>query len=144
MVQRITFLRRKSYNTVSNKRCVVRTPGGRLAMQFLGKRGSVPVCGDTGKQLYGIPALRPFEYKSLAKRKRSVSRAYGGSLCASAVRQRYVPFSSFLLSCLLFLPDVSPSVLLTEHVARATLSIEFSMFSSSPLCSAVRCAAALV
>ena len=112
MVQRITFLRRKSYNTVSNKRCVVRTPGGRLAMQFLGKRGSVPVCGDTGKQLYGIPALRPFEYKSLAKRKRSVSRAYGGSLCASAVRQRYVPFKPSLDASLdrsLFSPQLSLS-----------------------------------
>jgi large subunit ribosomal protein L34e len=88
MVQRLMFRRRKSYSTASNKTKVVRTPGGRLVMQFLGKKGTVPVCGDTGVKLSGIPALRPYEYKSLAKRKRTVSRAYGGTLCASAVRQR--------------------------------------------------------
>ncbi len=101
MVQRLTFRRRKSYNTASNKTKIVRTPGGRLVMQFLGKKGKAPRCADTGKQLYGIPALRPSQYRNLARRKRSVSRAYGGTLSASAVRQRYVsclfclPFSAF-------------------------------------------------
>lgn len=88
MVQRLTYRRRKSYNTKSNGIKAVRTPGGKLAVQYIGKRASVPVCGDTGKQLYGIPAVRPFAMKSLAKRKRTVSRAYGGVLSASAVRQR--------------------------------------------------------
>jgi large subunit ribosomal protein L34e len=99
MVQRLMFRRRKSYSTASNKTKVVRTPGGRLVMQFLGKKGTVPVCGDTGVKLSGIPALRPYEYKSLAKRKRTVSRAYGGTLCASAVRQRYVSFSRATTRC---------------------------------------------
>ena len=94
MVQRLTYRRRKSYNTKSNGVKPVKTPGGKLSLQYIGKRGSVPVCGDTGKQLFGIPALRPFAMKSLAKRKRSVSRAYGGVLSASAVRQRYVFFLS--------------------------------------------------
>ena len=33
MVQRITYRRRLSYNTKSNKRKVVRTPGGKLVFQ---------------------------------------------------------------------------------------------------------------
>ena len=95
MVQRVTYRRRKSYNTKSNGVAKIRTPGGKLTLQYIGKKASVPKCADTGKQLYGIPALRPFQYKSLAKRKRSVSRIYGGVLSASAVRQRIV--RAFLL-----------------------------------------------
>ena len=37
-----------------------------------------------------IPALRPKQYKNIAKNKRTVSRAYGGSRCASCVRDRIV------------------------------------------------------
>eukprot|EP00933_Yihiella_yeosuensis_P055232 TRINITY_DN53952_c0_g1_i1.p3 TRINITY_DN53952_c0_g1~~TRINITY_DN53952_c0_g1_i1.p3 ORF type:complete len:128 (+),score=23.40 TRINITY_DN53952_c0_g1_i1:21-404(+) len=95
MVQRVTYRRRKSYNTKSNRVRKVLTPGGNLTIQYTKKKASVPKCADTGKALSGIPALRPFQYKSLCKRKRSVSRAYGGMLCASAVRQRIV--RAFLL-----------------------------------------------
>ena len=35
MVQRITYRRRLSYNTKSNKRKVVRTPGGKLVFQVI-------------------------------------------------------------------------------------------------------------
>ena len=90
MVQRLTYRRRKSYNTCNNKVKKVRTPGGKLTIAYLAKKASVPKCGDTGKPLFGIPAVRPFALKSLAKRKRTVNRAYGGVLSASAVRQRYV------------------------------------------------------
>merc|ERR1719347_2151784 len=38
MVQRITYRRRLSYNTKSNKRKIVRTPGGKLVFQYLKKR----------------------------------------------------------------------------------------------------------
>lgn len=88
MVQRLVYRRRKSYNTASNKVRKVRTPGGKLTFQLRTKVASLPKCADTGRPLFGIPALRPFEYKSLAKRKRTVQRAYGGKLSASAVRQR--------------------------------------------------------
>lgn len=41
----------------------------------------------------GVPAaqikhLRPKKYKNLKKREKTVSRAYGGSLCSNCVRQR--------------------------------------------------------
>merc|ERR1712080_691240 len=49
MVQRITWGRRLSYNTKSNKRKVVRTPGGKLVFQYLKKRPSVPKCPMTGQ-----------------------------------------------------------------------------------------------
>ena len=37
-----------------------------------------------------IPALRPSEYKRISKRQKNVSRPYGGSRCATCVRERIV------------------------------------------------------
>ncbi len=54
MVQRITYRRRLSYNTKSNKRKIVRTPGGKLVFQYLKKRPSVPKCPMTGVLLKGV------------------------------------------------------------------------------------------
>ncbi|KJH48502.1 ribosomal protein L34e [Dictyocaulus viviparus] len=53
MAQRVTYRRRLSYNTKSNKTKIVKTPGGRLVYQYLKKRGSVPRCKDTGVKLHG-------------------------------------------------------------------------------------------
>merc|ERR1739841_384085 len=47
-------------------------------------------CGDCGKVLQGLPALRPYLYKRIPKNKKTVARAYGGSRCAGCVRQRIV------------------------------------------------------
>ena len=54
MVQRITYRRRLSYNTKSNRVKKVRTPGGKLVFQYLKKRPSVPKCPMTGLRLKGV------------------------------------------------------------------------------------------
>ncbi|VDM67337.1 unnamed protein product [Strongylus vulgaris] len=58
MAQRVTYRRRLSYNTKSNKAKIVKTPGGRLVFQYLKKRGSVPKCKDTGVKLHGFINLQ--------------------------------------------------------------------------------------
>ena len=90
MVARVTYRRRKSYATKSNAIKAVRTPGGKFIAQYQTKKAQAPKCADTGVQLYGIPSLRPFSYKHLAVRKRTVSRAYGGVLSAAAVKARII------------------------------------------------------
>ncbi|KAI3662180.1 hypothetical protein MP638_002166 [Amoeboaphelidium occidentale] len=90
MAQRVTYRRRLSYNTASNKVRKVKTPGGRLLVQYVKKRANVPKCGDCGGNLNGIPALRPKEYKQLSKREKTVQRSYGGSRCGGCVRSRIV------------------------------------------------------
>ena len=90
MVQRCTYRRRKSFRTASNAVRKVKTPGGELVLHYVGKKGNGPACGDCKKRLHGIPALRPCEYKRISKRQKNVSRAYGGSRCATCVRQRIV------------------------------------------------------
>lgn len=76
--------------TKSNKTKVVRTPGGKLVAQHIKKRASVAKCGDTGAQLAGVRTVRPRKYASLKKSDKSVTRAYGGSLSANAVRERII------------------------------------------------------
>ncbi|KAL8687572.1 MAG: hypothetical protein Q9218_006295 [Villophora microphyllina] len=79
-----------SYNTRSNKVRVVKTPGGKLQYQHLKKRGSPPKCGDCGIKLPGIPALRPRQYATISRPKKTVQRAYGGSRCSNCVKDRVV------------------------------------------------------
>merc|ERR1711881_756016 len=78
MVQRITYRRRLAWNTSSNQRKIVKTPGGKLAFLYIGKRGTVAKCGDTGKKLQGVKALRPADMAPgrSARRSRTVSRAF--------------------------------------------------------------------
>ena len=58
--------------------------------KYIKKRAKGPMCGDCGTRLPGIASLRPKEYKQIAKSKRTVARAYGGSRCANCVKLRIV------------------------------------------------------
>lgn len=86
---------RHSYNTLQHKLRAVRTPGGALKSQRVYKTCSSVKCGDCKTALAGIPHLKSSEYKRTAKRVRTVSRVYGGTLCHACVRQRIV--RAFLL-----------------------------------------------
>lgn len=90
MAPRVTYRRRLSYNTKSNKTRVIKTPGGSLRVLHINKKAGVPKCGDCGVALPGVPALRPTVYARISRRQKSVTRAYGGSRCATCVRSRIV------------------------------------------------------
>lgn len=110
-MQRVTYRRRHAYNTKSNKIRISKTPGGRNVVLYRKKKGrlilgfclrfnfwsiltflqflgSIPRCGDTGVKLHGIKAARSHELKHATKRTKTVTRTYGGTLSAHAVRQR--------------------------------------------------------
>ena len=103
MAQRVTIRKRTPYNTTSNRRRVVKTPGGRLVYHHLKKPGTAPKCGDCGIALPGIPALRPRQYATVSKRIKTVRRAYGGSRCGDCVKSRCV---SFFFPCSCFFLDL--------------------------------------
>ncbi|XP_055838917.1 60S ribosomal protein L34-like [Episyrphus balteatus] len=90
MVQRLTLRRRLSYNTKSNRRRIVRTPGGRLVYQYVKKNKTVPKCGQCKEKLKGIRPTRPCERSRLSKRQKTVRRTYGGVLCHGCLRERIV------------------------------------------------------
>jgi len=54
MAQRVTLRKRQPYNTKSNRRRVVKTPGGHLVIHHLKKLGTAPKCGDCGIALPGV------------------------------------------------------------------------------------------
>lgn len=88
MAQRVTLPTRTPYNTKSNRRRVIKTPGGKLRYHLIGKQASTPKCGDCHTSLPGVQALRPRQYSSVSKTKKTVQRAYGGNRCANCVRTR--------------------------------------------------------
>uniref|UniRef100_F6W0F3 Large ribosomal subunit protein eL34 n=1 Tax=Macaca mulatta TaxID=9544 RepID=F6W0F3_MACMU len=90
MVQRLTYRRRLSYNTASNKTRLSRTPGNRIVYLYTKKVGKAPksACGVCPGRLQGVRAVRPKVLMRLSKTKKHVSRACGGSMCAKCVRDR--------------------------------------------------------
>ena len=90
MVQRVTLRKRQPYNTKSNRRRIIKTPGGKLRYHHIKKLPTAPKCGDCHTKLPGIAALRPREYANISKTRKTVSRAYGGSRCSNCVRTRLV------------------------------------------------------
>ncbi|KAK1174931.1 60S ribosomal protein L34-like [Huso huso] len=90
MVQRLTYRRRLSYNTTSNKTRLSRTPGNRIVYLYTKKVGKAPksACGICPGRLRGVRAVRPKVLMRLSKTKKHVSRAYGGSMCAKCLRDR--------------------------------------------------------
>jgi hypothetical protein len=60
MAQRVTLRKRNPYNTTSNKRRIVKTPGGRLVYHHIKKNAASPKCGDCGIALPGVRAYWAF------------------------------------------------------------------------------------
>ncbi|KAF0852373.1 60S large subunit ribosomal protein eL34 (rpL34) [Andalucia godoyi] len=87
---RVTYRRRHSYNTAANATKVVKTPGGRLVVQYLTKasKGVHAPHNLGGQALQGLKRLRPSSYSRLGKSAKTVARPYGGVLTGGQVRER--------------------------------------------------------
>merc|ERR1711943_132185 len=82
MVQRLTYRRRHSYATKSNRVKKVKTPGGKLTYHYVAKKSN-PAVDPMDKQiLNGIPVLRPA--------KGSKSQTNKKDRCPPSVRRRSV------------------------------------------------------
>merc|ERR1712039_181501 len=92
MVQRLTYRRRHSYATKSNRVKKVKTPGGKLTFHYVAKKSNPAVDPMTKQILNGVPVLRPAKgSKNLTNKKvRAVHRPYGGVLSGANVKSRIV------------------------------------------------------
>ena len=81
MDRRVTYKRRASYRTKSNRFRTVKTPGGKLAIQYIKKKTS-------GTKMQGVKVRRPAVSRRLSRHNRTVSRPYGGVLTHQEVRER--------------------------------------------------------
>ena len=79
--RRVTYKRRASYRTKSNRFRKVKTPGGKLAIQYIKKK-------TQGTQKQGVKVRRPAQLKKISRTARTVSRPYGGVLTHQEVRER--------------------------------------------------------
>lgn len=61
MVQRVTLPTRNPYNTLSNRRRIIKTPGGKLRYLRVNKLASAPKCGDCH---VALPGVRPHRLHS--------------------------------------------------------------------------------
>ncbi|XP_037583203.1 60S ribosomal protein L34-like [Cebus imitator] len=88
MVQHLTYRRRLSYNTASNKTRLSQNAGNRIVYLYTKKVGKTPksACGVCPGSRRGVCAVRPKVLMRLSKTKKHVSRVYGGSMCAKCVR----------------------------------------------------------
>ena len=87
---RVTKNTRHSYATRSNLIKKVKTPGGHHTVQILVKKSKGAMCSECKIALPGIKHLKSSAYHTLKKRERTVSRAYGGNMCAGCVKARIV------------------------------------------------------
>merc|ERR1712137_442684 len=79
--RRITYRRRQSYRTRSNNFKPVKTPGGKLVLHLIKKH-------TKGTGMQGVKVARPNDFRRLNASRRRVSRAYGGVLTGSEVKDR--------------------------------------------------------
>ncbi|XP_036040374.1 60S ribosomal protein L34-like [Onychomys torridus] len=91
MFQCLTYRRRLSYNTASNKTRLSQTPGKRIVYLYTEKVGKAPKSthGLCPGRHRGVHAGRWKVLRRLSKTKKHVSRAYGGSMCAKCIRDRF-------------------------------------------------------
>lgn len=94
---RVTYSRRKSYNTRSNKIRKVRTPGGRLTAQYVQKRekGVQPML-ETKSKLSGFKQIGNKAMGRLTYTQRHISRPYSGALTPKQLKERIL--KAFLCS----------------------------------------------
>jgi large subunit ribosomal protein L34e len=79
--RRITYRRKSSYRTRGNNFRPVKTPGGKLVMHLLKKKGKDP-------KMQGIKVARPADKRRMSVCGKRVTRAYGGNLTGAEVKDR--------------------------------------------------------
>ncbi|MEM4035091.1 MAG: 50S ribosomal protein L34e [Fervidicoccaceae archaeon] len=76
---------RPSYRTSSLARVHVRVPSGKTVVRYRARKAGRAQCCVCGRELAGVPALRPSELRSLSKTSKRPERPYGGVLCPACL-----------------------------------------------------------
>merc|ERR1712100_928377 len=79
--RRFTYRRSSSYRTRGNNFRPIKTPGGKLVLHLIKKH-------TRGTGMQGVKVARPNDFRRMNASRRRVSRAYGGVLTGTEVRDR--------------------------------------------------------
>ena len=86
---RVHYLRQHTYTTRSNKIRKVRTPGGRLTVQYIKKSGKgVQTAFNNKARLSGLKKLSNQKYSRTANNSRRITRAYGGVITPEQLKEK--------------------------------------------------------
>lgn len=86
---RVHYLRKHTYTTRSNKIRKVRTPGGRLTVQYIKKTAKGPQTNIAGRaRLSGLKKMSNPSYSRSANNSRRISRAYGGVITPCQLKEK--------------------------------------------------------
>ncbi|RLG14556.1 MAG: 50S ribosomal protein L34e [Candidatus Nanohalarchaeota archaeon] len=80
------------------KKIKVRLPSGRRTMHFVKRKVGPALCAVCKTKLPGVASERAAKMRKISMAKKTVSRAYGGYMCAKCLRnkikQEYISGSS--------------------------------------------------
>merc|ERR1719432_512766 len=79
--RRIQYRRSSSYRTRGNNFRPVKTPGGKLVLHLIKKH-------TKGTGMQGVKVARPNDFRRMTSSRRTVSRAYGGILTSTEVKEK--------------------------------------------------------
>ncbi len=80
---------RPGLRTRSKRKVFVRTPGGRVVVHYKPRKTGPARCAICGRPLNGVPRLRPYRLRKLAKTEKRPERPYGGYICSSCLARLY-------------------------------------------------------
>ena len=93
---RVHYLRKHTYTTRSNKIRKIRTPGGRLTVQYMKKKSKGPQTAFGVKtRLSGLKKLSNPDYWRSSRSSRRIARPYGGVVTPTELKERIL--RSFLI-----------------------------------------------
>ncbi len=78
------------YKSRSYRRKTVRTPGGKLKVQYTRKKPGKAQCGQCGRALAGVPRVKQTKMKKIPKSSRRPERPYGGVLCSICTKKEII------------------------------------------------------
>jgi large subunit ribosomal protein L34e len=85
---RFHLIKKSSYSTTRNRVRLSKTPGNKIKILYLKKKISSPICNNDKIKIKGVKIAGLRKFSHFCKRKKKVSRAYGGCLSAHSVRER--------------------------------------------------------
>lgn len=72
------------------RRVFVKTPGGKVVIQYKRRKPGFAECGGCGARLKGVPRGRVFELRNLPKTAKRPERPFGGVLCSACSRIKII------------------------------------------------------
>ena len=86
---RVHYLRKHTYSTRSNKIRKIRTPGGRLTVQYIKKTSKGPQTAiKTRSRLSGLKKMSNSDYYRQNRSSRRISRPYGGVITPEELKEK--------------------------------------------------------